>query len=74
MVLLKINPSIYYSVVVILCGGNIDTTILGRCLQRGLAADGRMATFKVVVDDRPGGLTGLTGLLTQLKCRLVHLD
>jgi len=24
-------------VVIALCGGNIDTTVLGRCLERGLA-------------------------------------
>jgi hypothetical protein len=29
------------NVVVPLCGGNIDTTVLGRVLERGLAADGR---------------------------------
>ena len=29
-------------VVCILSGGNIDTSILGRCLDRGLAADGRL--------------------------------
>ena len=52
-----------------LCGGNIDTTTLGRCLERGLAADGRMATFKVVLEDRPGSIAGLTRLLSELKCR-----
>ena len=52
-----------------LCGGNIDTAILGRCLERGLAADGRMATFKVVLEDRPGSMSGLTQLLSDLKCR-----
>lgn len=29
------------NVVVPLCGGNIDTTVLGRVIDRGLAADGR---------------------------------
>lgn len=29
-------------VVLLLCGGNIDTTIFGRCLERGLAAEGRL--------------------------------
>jgi threonine dehydratase len=56
------------NVVVMLCGGNIDTTTLGRCLERGLAADGRMATFKVVLEDRPGSIAGLTRLLSELKC------
>lgn len=50
-------------VVVPLCGGNIDTTILGRCLDRGLAADGRLCRFIVTVSDRPGGIARLTGIL-----------
>lgn len=33
---------IIFRVVLLLCGGNIDTTIFGRCLERGLAAEGRL--------------------------------
>lgn len=29
-------------VVIPLCGGNIDTTVLGRVLERGLVADKRL--------------------------------
>jgi threonine dehydratase len=51
------------NVVVILSGGNIDTTVLGRCLDRGLAADGRLVRLSIVVSDRPGGLKGLIEFL-----------
>eukprot|EP00731_Ephydatia_muelleri_P018002 Em0011g42a len=51
------------TVVVMLSGGNIDTTVLGRCLERGLAADGRLVKFGVLISDRPGGIAGLTQLL-----------
>lgn len=47
-------------VVIILSGGNIDTTILGRCLERGLAVSGRILKFQVTVSDRPGGIAELT--------------
>jgi len=47
-------------VVLPICGGNIDTTLLGRCLERGLAAEGRLVTFSVTVSDRPGGIAELT--------------
>lgn len=47
-------------VVILLCGGNIDTTVLGRCLERGLAADGRLVRFVVTVSDRPGSIAELT--------------
>jgi threonine dehydratase len=50
-------------VVVVLCGGNIDTTLLGRCLNRGLAADDRLCQFVVRLSDRPGGSAELTQLL-----------
>lgn len=43
----------------LLCGGNIDTTIFGRCLERGLAAEGRLLRFSVTVSDRPGGISEL---------------
>lgn len=53
-------------VVIPLCGGNIDTTVLGRCLDRGLAADGRLVKYTVTVSDRPGGIAELTRLLSSL--------
>ncbi|KAA0202301.1 hypothetical protein HAZT_HAZT001295 [Hyalella azteca] len=53
-------------VVIPLCGGNIDTTVLGRCLERGLAADGRLVKFTVTVSDRPGGIAELTRLMASL--------
>lgn len=54
-------------VVVALCGGNIDTTVLGRCLERGLAADDRLCRFVVHVSDRPGGIAELTKLMLDLR-------
>ncbi|VDI25518.1 threonine dehydratase, partial [Mytilus galloprovincialis] len=51
-------------VVIALCGGNIDTTILGRAIERGLAVDGRLVRFVVTVSDRPGGIAELAKLLS----------
>eukprot|EP00116_Pleurobrachia_bachei_P011314 sb/3471576/ len=53
----------------ILCGGNIDTTVLGRCLERGLAADHRLLSFTVVVKDAPGGMKMLTERLAESGAR-----
>jgi threonine dehydratase len=39
-------------VLVPLCGGNIDTTVLGRVIERGLAADGRLVRLVASVSDR----------------------
>ncbi|CAL1543539.1 unnamed protein product [Lymnaea stagnalis] len=53
-------------VVVALCGGNIDTTALGRVIERGLAAEGRLIRFGVTVSDRPGGIAELTKKIADL--------
>ncbi|XP_065371231.1 L-threonine ammonia-lyase [Calliphora vicina] len=53
-------------VVILLCGGNIDTTVFGRCLERGLAAEGRLVKFNVEVSDRPGGIHELCQILHSL--------
>ncbi|KAG2530348.1 hypothetical protein BBI17_001944 [Phytophthora kernoviae] len=50
-------------VVLPLTGGNIDTPVLGRVIDRGLAADGRLVRFVATVSDRPGGIAQLTGFL-----------
>lgn len=47
------------NVCVPLCGGNIDTTTLGRVIDRGLAADQRLIRFSATVSDRPGGIATL---------------
>lgn len=47
------------NVVIPLCGGNIDTTTLGRVIERGLAADERLVRFAATVSDRPGGIATL---------------
>jgi len=51
------------NVVIPLCGGNIDTTTLGRVIDRGLAADDRLCNFVGSVSDRPGGIANLTAIL-----------
>jgi threonine dehydratase len=45
--------------VLLLCGGNIDPNVLGRVIERGLVADGRLCRFTAVISDRPGGLADL---------------
>mmetsp|Transcript_12128 Transcript_12128/g.28567 ORF Transcript_12128/g.28567 Transcript_12128/m.28567 type:complete len:555 (+) Transcript_12128:199-1863(+) len=47
-----------------LCGGNIDITVLGRVIERGLAADRRLVRFAVTVSDRPGGLAAMVSTIS----------
>ena len=52
-------------VVLPLTGGNIDTTLLGRIIERGLAADGRLCRFEATISDRPGSLSAFTALIAE---------
>jgi threonine dehydratase len=50
-------------VVLLLCGGNIDLTMLDRVIDYGLATDGRRWRFITQVSDRPGGIARLTAAI-----------
>jgi threonine dehydratase len=50
-------------VVLVLCGGNIDVTVISKIIERGLAADGRLCRVSAYVSDRPGSLANLATVL-----------
>ncbi|MGN6367419.1 MAG: threonine ammonia-lyase [Phycisphaerae bacterium] len=43
-------------IVLVLCGGNIDVTTLGRVIDRGLASEGRLTRITADISERPGTL------------------
>jgi len=51
-------------VAVPLCGGNIDPAMIGRVIERGLAADRRLTRFETTISDRPGGLAALAAAIS----------
>ncbi len=53
-------------VAIILCGGNIDVQVLGRIIERGLAADGRMCRLTCRVSDRAGSLSSLLSVVKEV--------
>ena len=53
------------NVALLLCGGNIDPLILGRVIEIGLAADGRLARLVATISDRPGGLAQLAQTIAE---------
>ncbi len=57
----------------ILCGGNIDTTMLGRIIQRGLAIDGRLCRFSAHISDRPGGLAAFSRFLADEGVSIIEI-
>jgi len=61
-------------VVLPLCGGNIDTTILGRILERGLVTDGRLCQFTTTISDRPGGLAAFAALIADEGASVIDIE
>src|SRR5581483_3709618 len=49
--------------VALVCGGNIDVSLLARIIQRGLAKDGRLVRLQIHLSDRPGSLHQLTRII-----------
>ncbi|VDL75432.1 unnamed protein product [Nippostrongylus brasiliensis] len=60
-------------VVCIISGGNIDTTMVGRCIEKGLAADSRLIKFETMISDRPGGLAELAKITAETGASIKHL-
>ena len=59
-------------VAVLVCGGNIDVTLLSRIIERGLVKDGRLVRLRVHLPDYPGALHRLTGILADLRANIVE--
>jgi threonine dehydratase len=59
-------------VAVLVCGGNIDVTLLARIIERGLVKDGRLVRLRVHLPDYPGALHRLTGLLAEHRANIVE--
>lgn len=62
------------NVVIVLTGGNIDSTVLNRVIERGLAADSRMAKIYVNISDRPGGLAELFSIIAECGASIKHVN
>ena len=60
-------------VVLLLCGGNIDMTTLGRVIDHGLAVDGRLWRFRTRLVDRPGGIARLTATIAAAGAGVVEI-
>ncbi len=60
-------------VAAVISGGNIDPNLLGKVLQQGLASAGRYLAFRTWLDDRPGMLHELTGILATERINILHV-
>lgn len=62
------------SVVLVLCGGNIDPAVLDRVIDFGLVADGRLSRFTAVISDRPGGLAAFTQVIADAGAGVKQIE
>ncbi|MDA3967163.1 MULTISPECIES: threonine ammonia-lyase [Helicobacter] len=58
----------------VLSGGNIDVTMLGVIIEKGLVRAHRKMRFSVTLIDKPGSLQELSNLLSSLGANIVKID
>ena len=61
----------FIRVAVLVCGGNIDVTLLNRIIERGLVQDGRLIRLRIHLLDRPGALAELTQIISSHRANIV---
>ncbi len=61
-------------VVCLVSGGNIDVTILSRVINRGLVTSGRKSELNIELLDRPGELTRVSSIISQLGANVVSVN
>ena len=57
---------------VLVCGGNIDVSLLARIIERGLVKDGRRTRLRIHLTDRPGALHQLTRIIADARANIVQ--
>lgn len=60
-------------VVCILSGGNVDTTVLARTIERGLAEEGRLIKADVFIKDAAGHISKLLDLVGNIGVNVKHI-
>lgn len=59
--------------VCVVSGGNIDVTTLYRIINRGLQKGGRLCTFSIEIDDKPGQLVKISSLIASLGANIISV-
>jgi threonine dehydratase len=58
----------------VLCGGNIDGTLLSRIIEQVLVREGRYVILKLLVNDRPGGLAALLNHVAETGANVIEVQ
>ena len=57
----------------VLSGGNIDSNLLSKIIERGLVKDGRMAKLRIELQDSPGQLARYPPLWLPLRANVIEV-
>jgi threonine dehydratase len=57
----------------VISGGNIDISLLDRVIRKGLSRNGRIMRFSVRLDDLPGALAKLLGIIAGMKANVLQI-
>jgi len=57
----------------VVCGGNIDPRILSMILSREMVREHRLVTFRIIGDDRPGMMAGMTAVIGKLGGNIIDI-
>lgn len=60
-------------VVLVVSGGNIDFTLIDRIIRKGLVKSGRIGVIEVIVDDVPGTLHSVTGIIAEDRGNILEV-
>jgi threonine dehydratase len=60
-------------IVLVLSGGNIDFTLIDRIIHKGLVTSGRIGVFEVTVEDIPGRLQSIAGIIAESKGNILNV-
>lgn len=61
------------NIVLIICGGNIDINLIDRIIDMGLMESRRRVKIKVILEDKPGGLSLLTEILRDANANVLQV-
>ncbi|HYA41924.1 MAG TPA: threonine ammonia-lyase [Syntrophobacteraceae bacterium] len=60
--------------VLVISGGNIDISLLDRVIRKGLSRNGRIMRFAVRLDDVPGALAKLLGVIAAARANVLQIN
>ena len=59
---------------VVISGGNVDMTLVGRSIDYGLTTSGRLMNLAVTIPDSPGRLAALLGVVAEHGMNIRHVE